>query len=453
MKKWFAILLCFFSLTANATHLRCGNLSLKHVSGLTYEIKIIVYTNTGSPVRFSDGTLNFGDGITLQTPTIENTIISSGLGTVAYAVRHTFPATGTYTITYSERNLAANILNIANSVNTPFYLETSVFLDAAVPYFSPDFLAPPIFWQAAGKPFSLSQIATDKNDYQLRYQLTSPLSPDLTSFKMPETLSVNYYNGQVTWDTKYKDGFYSGEYLFALKIIQLDKNGKKIGDLIRSFQVVLEDIDGEITLGNPIKDENNKVFVPQGKNKSIKVWAEAGAKQVNWEAFSDNIIAANFSFSQYDSTSGSKNYRVASIGLTATPSILRDNPYMITLRAQTAVNEIKLFRDLSLLFFTKDITLPTPPSPPPPPTPVVTATEFNSNEINVYPNPFANFISLKSNPNNLSEVEIVNASGQSVFRKEVSGDILIETPFLPSGFYILRVKNEYSVNYFKIVKE
>lgn len=450
MKKWLAILFCAFSMTVSATHLRCGNLALSHVSGLTYEVKIIVYTNTGSPVRFSDGTLNFGDGTTMQTPTIESTIFSPGVGTVSYAVNHTFPTTGNYKITYSERNLAAGITNIANSVNTPFYLEASAFLDVAVPYFSPEFLAPPIFRHPVGKPFSQSHIATDRNDNQLRYQLTSPLSPDLTSFTMPENLSVNYYNGQITWDAKYRDGFYPGEYLFAVRILQLDKNGKKVGDLIRSFQVALEDIDGEINLGNPIKDVNNKLFLPQGKGKSIKVWAEASTYKLNWETFSDNIIAANLSFSQYDSTSGSKIYKVASIDLTATPNILRDNPYMITLRAQITVNGFKLFRDLSLLFFTKDIDLPPVVIDPP----VVTAVEPNFSNLVVCPNPFHSIINIEAPQADIVySYALVDLVGKQVYQSKFFGKDFVDTSQLLAGVYILNYEHDGKRHRIKIVKE
>lgn len=454
MKKVLVIVFCFFCLASSATHLRCGHIALSHISGLTYEVKIIVYTNLGSPVKFSDGTLSFGDGTSLQTPTTENTSFAPGIGLVTFTTTHTFPGAGDYKLTYVERNLTAGILNIANSVNTPFYLEASASLDPAVPYFSPDFLAPPIFRQAVGKPFSLSHMAVDKNDYQLRYQLVSPLYPTLTSYSFPENLKVNYYNGLVTWDTKFMGRVdIIGEFLFAIRTLQLDKNGKKVGDVIRSFQVVVDDFaTGEISVSNPTTDVNGKVFVPQGKSKAIKVIAEANSKAMAWQVFHDINIAPNVSFLQYDSSADSKFYKVASVRLTASPSTLRDNPYIVTLRAESTVNNIKTYRDVSFLFFTKDIDLPPVVDKIDNPT-VVTATEPD-NELSVYPNPFHSVINIKaSETRNLSSYEIVDSMGRQLFQNNFYSSDAVDTSNLPPGLYILKFKKNGTSLQLKILKE
>src|SRR5262245_38924833 len=62
---------------ASATHLRAGEITAKAVSctGLTYQITITVYTDTSSPIRFSNGAsgiLDFGDGTIINPPQIES---------------------------------------------------------------------------------------------------------------------------------------------------------------------------------------------------------------------------------------------------------------------------------------------------------------------------------------------------------------------------------------------
>ena len=98
MKYWrFVCLVGFltfgFIQQSQATHLRAGEITVERVScnGLTFRITITAYTNLGSPVKFSDGTLNFGDGSTMQTPTIDNIIrpeLGAGIGYVQFQTTH-----------------------------------------------------------------------------------------------------------------------------------------------------------------------------------------------------------------------------------------------------------------------------------------------------------------------------------------------------------------------------
>ncbi|MEJ0055899.1 MAG: hypothetical protein WDN75_09765 [Bacteroidota bacterium] len=84
------------SRTANATHLRAGEITITRASctSLTFIITITVYTNTGSNIKFGDGTLTFGDGSKpFQTPTVDNTLrpdLGPGVGTVSYSTQHTY---------------------------------------------------------------------------------------------------------------------------------------------------------------------------------------------------------------------------------------------------------------------------------------------------------------------------------------------------------------------------
>src|SRR5882757_8933416 len=56
--------LVLFSVKANATHLRAGDITLTRLSCSSYQytITLHVYTKWGTPVKFGGGTLNFGDG-------------------------------------------------------------------------------------------------------------------------------------------------------------------------------------------------------------------------------------------------------------------------------------------------------------------------------------------------------------------------------------------------------
>jgi hypothetical protein len=64
--RWVGALLLILIafVNVNATHLRAGEITMQRVSctSLTFRITITVYTDTGSPIKFGDGELNFGDG-------------------------------------------------------------------------------------------------------------------------------------------------------------------------------------------------------------------------------------------------------------------------------------------------------------------------------------------------------------------------------------------------------
>src|SRR5882672_6402890 len=131
----FVLLVLFASFSAQATHLRAGEITIRREScnSLTFIITITVYTNTGSEIKFGDGVLDFGDGSNpFTTPTVDNTLrpdLGPNIGTVSYSTSHTYSGPGRYVISYLEPNRNAGILNMFNSVETRFYMESTISID------------------------------------------------------------------------------------------------------------------------------------------------------------------------------------------------------------------------------------------------------------------------------------------------------------------------------------
>ncbi len=431
----------FFS--AQATHLRCGYISIKKVNGLTYTIKITVYTYLGSPVRFESGTLSFGDGTTHTTTRVENTVLPGyvGVGIVEYSIDHKFPSSNIYTISYSEPNLKQGILNMTNSVNAKFYIQLTTNLNADEDCSTPEFLTHPILENTINQSYAFSNAGSATNGGYLRYQLGIVLQASgilVNNLKIPKSLAVNYYNGLVTWDNWLEEGQpfpYLGDYLFSVDIYQYNPSGKLINVIQRTFQIILNDADSKIEIINPIADTNGKVFVESGKSRAIKVLLESDATKT-WALNHDPKIASNINFTQYDSTVNSKQVRVASIKLNSTPQIVRDEPYSIVLRASGVYSGSPInYKDVGFLFFTKDIDLPVP---------VITQTnERKDVRTEVYPNPFSN--SLNVNIKNESEPNAVgfvfNTLGEVVLISELNSNSVLDTRSLPAGIYFLQVGN------------
>lgn len=268
-----ALLMLTASFSVNATHLRAGEITIRRESctSLTFIITITVYTNTGSEIRFGDGVLDFGDGSAPHiTPPRENTLrpdLGPDIGTVSYSFNHTYSGPGRYVISYLEPNRNAGILNMFNSVETRFYMESTINID---PFLgcdnSPRLLVPPIDKACTGAAFYHNPGAFDPDGDSLSYELTIPKrdkgidvnnyrSPDAKEFydrvglnygtaneagNGPPSLTINPVTGTIIWDSPGA----SGQYNIAFMIKEWRKvSGIWInqGYVIRDMQIIVDD--------------------------------------------------------------------------------------------------------------------------------------------------------------------------------------------------------------------
>src|SRR5690606_9976898 len=172
---------------AKATHLRAGEITVvrENCQSLTFTITVTVYTNTGSSVLFGgrvgeEDILEFGDGAWVLVPETPNTPrpdLGPDIGTASFTVSHTYAGPGKYTISYREPNRNQGVLNMDNSVNTRFYIETEIFID---PFLgcnnTPVLLIPPIDQACTGVAFFHNPGAYDPDGDSLSYELVVPFS-------------------------------------------------------------------------------------------------------------------------------------------------------------------------------------------------------------------------------------------------------------------------------------
>ena len=261
----------FFSIDANATHLRAGEITLERVSctALTFKITITVYTNLGSPIKFGDGTLDFGDGSKpLITPRIDNTRrpdLGPEVGTVSFTTTHTFGGPGKYVISYLEANRNAGILNMANSVETRFYVETQIIID---PFLgcsnTPRLLVPPIDKGCTGAAFYHNPGAYDPDGDSISYELTIPKRDKgvlVNAYQNPNakdfytglnyatanengsgepTFTINPVTGTLLWDAPGSPGEYNVAFLIK-EWRKINGISIQIGYVVRDMQIIIED--------------------------------------------------------------------------------------------------------------------------------------------------------------------------------------------------------------------
>lgn len=276
IKQTAIVMLLAIAQSAYATHLRAGEITAERVSctGMTFRITIQVYLDTQEGVPFGGYVLDFGDNsdpdgdgkpgmVIPEMQTTPRPDLGQFMGTAKFTIEHTYAGVGAYIISYAERNRNRNVLNIFNSVNTPFYLETKIVID---PFFgcnnTPQLLVLPIDRACIGAAFFHNPGAYDVDGDSISYEMVIPFSnrnQQVTGYKDPNdasfytnfpnaneagngppTFSINPADGTIIWDSPGAQG----EYNIAFIIVEWRKKNNvwhKLGYVRRDMQIIVED--------------------------------------------------------------------------------------------------------------------------------------------------------------------------------------------------------------------
>ena len=279
------------SLVTHATHLRAGDIiaTRDNCNSLTFKITITVYTNTNNTSVLFGGTkledgdlLDFGDGSVRQlvpeigpgkTPSGTSPYVYSstytvidvdrGISRASYTITYTYGGPGSYIISYREPNRNADVLNMDQSVNTPFYLETKVVID---PFLgcsnTPNLLIPPVDRACLGVSWFHNPGAYDPDGDSLSYNFVVPnqdVNENVLNYRDPNkaefyidyeqgneqnngkpSFTIDAISGTITWDAPGK----VGEYNIAFEIREWRKikgKWKPLGFVRRDMQIIVED--------------------------------------------------------------------------------------------------------------------------------------------------------------------------------------------------------------------
>ncbi len=317
----FLLLAAGFTHTTWATHLRAGEITVTrdNCSALTFTIRITVYIDMTSPVTFGGepgeqlDVLDFGDGEKFFIPkqtTIPRPDLGENIGIASIPVKHTYRGQGTYKISYREPNRNPNVVNMINSVETTFYIETEITIDGAIGCNNTPILEiPPIDAGCVGVAFQHNPGASDPNPQDsLSFELVIPFrdrdqtvagyqNPNSQSFYPGNynesnenrdgapTFSIDPVTGTITWDAPGS----LGEYNIAFIIIEWREvfgNWERIGFVRRDMQIAIKDCDNErpdliipndtcVVAGTTLKAIIYGIDTPnsQGKIDNVKIEA------------------------------------------------------------------------------------------------------------------------------------------------------------------------------------
>ncbi|BDC98507.1 hypothetical protein PEPS_07880 [Persicobacter psychrovividus] len=262
----FGVCIFLMASTAQATHIRAGEITARVINcaTFTYEFTITGYTDKGSDVPFGGGEVNFGDGseiIKLNPDDFEEDIdIGNNIGITTFVFTHTFPGPGDYIIGFKEFNRNADVVNMVNSVNTPFYVETKIIID---PFLgcneTINMLIPPIDRACTGVTFFHNPGAYDPDGDSISYELTvnkKDVGKPVDGYRFPNdaifngspqggtgggaTYSMDPISGDLIWDSPGLDG----EYNIAFKVLEWRKieTGEyvQMGYVTRDMQIIVD---------------------------------------------------------------------------------------------------------------------------------------------------------------------------------------------------------------------
>lgn len=282
-RRLILIFFLFLSVSiANATHLRGGEITYTHVSGLTYRFTVVTCNDPDGIEPETEVKIDFGDGSDItDVPLISNS--GGGFSTAIYEIEHTFNGDGSYIISSSVENRNEDILNISNSGDQSACFETLLVINSFARSYNNSVyfengICPEI--ACAGQEYCFNPLAVDPDGDSLVYSLATPkgyLSPggeledcaDLT-YSFPNelgggNLSIDSQTGTICWDSPQV----AGEFVFVVRVDEYFK-GIHVGSVIRDIQLT---IDGTCINEPPIVEPIPDTCITAGESFSLDVSA------------------------------------------------------------------------------------------------------------------------------------------------------------------------------------
>ncbi len=257
-----------------ATHVRAGDLTAERIQGstLTYKFTATIYTDDEGVPPDPEIEFDFGTGEKRNV----SRVLSVGVGNATtknqYVTTYTFPGPGEYAVGVSILNRNAGILNIPNSVNVAFYIESTFVIS---PFLgintSPVLLVAPIDFAARGKIFIHNPGAYDADGDSLAYKMvvckkskgsfvdgfSDPNDPKFGGTNTgggPATLTLDARTGDLVWNTPGEPGQYNVAF-----IVEEWRDGFLIGQVNRDMQIIVRD-----NRNNPPKVNDREICVTAG---------------------------------------------------------------------------------------------------------------------------------------------------------------------------------------------
>jgi gliding motility-associated-like protein len=219
LKSAFYLILFLFimaALPSKATHNRAGEIVYKHITGNTYQVTVITYTRRAPGSAIShDIELYWGDGTYSHIQKSDSLNICDSIVKNEFVGTHTYNGPSNYHLCVSDPNRIGGIINIPNSINTKFVVQSDLLMPN--PQFlgynnSIQFFNTAVAFAQKGTLFHYNPNAQDPDGDSLVVQLGVPFmgcdSP-VINYTLPAGMTINPVTGEITWPNPNVCGIYN----------------------------------------------------------------------------------------------------------------------------------------------------------------------------------------------------------------------------------------------------
>ncbi|GEM_PF-4967012 len=269
-----------------ATHIVGGHIDVRPISGLTYQINVTLWSNTGSSVQPGVNRLYInGEPIETIEP-FETTGEWLDLGFerayATYSTIYNFPSPGVYEVGYAEFNRDAGMVNFSNSVDTPFFIKTTFKIDPILGSNQTPRAAPFGFGSARiGQDFHFDPAIRDSDGDSLSFHVAIPLSSDSTTvedYQFMNDFADDFYVSPVSGQFSIINPRVIGKYTLALKVREWRNLGEEKTMISESIYDIYLNVQLEARNVGARVDVADFKCMGMGELHQVSIQGTAGAK-------------------------------------------------------------------------------------------------------------------------------------------------------------------------------
>ncbi|HIP35458.1 MAG TPA: gliding motility-associated C-terminal domain-containing protein [Crocinitomix sp.] len=299
LKKALIILFClliYFN-HATATHNRSGSITYRHISGNTYEFTVKTCTKTSAEADRPELEINWGDGTSDTINRINIVLITTYDAQENYYVGiHTYTGPGNFIVSVEDPNRNSGVLNITNSVNQPFCVQTEIVISPLLGTPNNSLIiedCPCPEFACLNQMYCYNLSAYDPDGDSLSYSLVPcrgqdclEMTPGIYSYPQEVgggVLTIDSITGTLCWDSP----VLQGEYNIAIKISEY-RAGVYIGSVLQDMQLTVKVCNNDAPIIAPkadtcvfVGDNLDIVFSATDTQDAVSIYATGAIFNLN----------------------------------------------------------------------------------------------------------------------------------------------------------------------------